>query len=267
MLYRVVIRDKQSGEEYRAQFEEIPYLEYVCFSPEEKRYTPPVYRYIFAKYLISLTKAEKGEAGEEHELGSEYAMTKLPEHLVKLLVDAMFDKSRTVTEDDFDKLIEYLGKQSLTKLGTYDVFLYIHLGPEMYLQLLNAPTHVRAQLITLIEKTTGINVRDRFEEALRTGAPVDLITTGAAYDRQRRKGVSQQPITKKYAGKFAQEELPADIDQMIEASQRSLSEVLEAARRGKPEKFSWTKEAAEMSRFESERDRILLSRERVQKGE
>lgn len=260
MYYRVVLRDKTTGAEYTAQFGEVSYIDTIAFSDESRRYEAPVLRYLLATYVHQVTQGTPPRTLEFEEVLA------LPEPLIKLLVDSIIEKATLGSEERFTALVKHMEEQSLTLLGSYDVFLYAHLGPELYLSLLTQPPHIRAQVITLVEKTTGINVKERFDEAIKTGKPVDLITTGAAYEQQRRRAQKgappNRPPVQKYSGRFAPEQLPTDIDEMIEASHQSLSQALNAARQGKAEKFSWSREAAELSRFELERERALLNREK-----
>lgn len=260
-MHRITLKDKLSGISYKVTFRELSYIDAIAFEDEARRYQPPIFRSLFLEYVQEVVKGDPPEVVSFDELIS------LPEHLLKLLVDAMFERSTYLAPDAFTTLIESLGERSLTLEGTYDVFLYAHLGPQLYLELLKAPPHVRAQLIVMIEKTTGIRVKERFEEAVKTGKPVDLITTGASYDRNKRRNEPrrQEPV-RKYTGRFTPEELPHDLDEMLELSKRTLDETLAAAKMGNPEKFSWTREAAELARFEAERERLLLEREKTKPG-
>lgn len=261
MIHRVILRDKLRGTEYVVRFRELSYLDALTFAREERRYQPAVYRYLIAEYVLDVY--EKGDSPRS--LGVDEVFD-FPEHLIKLMVDTIVERSTVLNEEAFLGEVENLGQQSLTLMGTYDVFLYVHLGPELYLQLLTQPPNVRAQMVVLIEKTTGINVKERFDTAVATGAPVDLITTGAEYKKQQRRrekgGPEPRRPVQKYAGRFAENEVPQDIDEMIALSKQTLDEAIAAAQRGKPERFSWSREAAELSRFELEREARLLAREK-----
>lgn len=271
MYHKIGIKDKEHRTEYTISFTQLGYLDYLRCCDEAFRYAKEILRYIFSSYII---KGTIKNDSEERELSLD-ELFDLPEGIHKQVIDAIVTKSYFNSDEEIDKIINMLKDQSLTYVGTYDILLYAHLGPELYLQLLNETPHVRLQMALMIEKITGISVRERVNDALKTGSPIDLITTGGKYKQQQRRGSrvgslyekqkAQQPL-KQYAGKFTSEELPVDLNEMVAISQQSLQEAIELGKKGKSTKFNWLDEVREMEAHERNIETSIFNTKKITKN-
>jgi len=264
--YRIKITDRTTGSKLLIGYTDLSYMDWALYHENETRFDPPVFRYLVTTYLTHA--ATIGDDGSQTEQLSHEDVFNLPVSQQKQIIDRMFQSSTFEDSDKFEEILIRLEEHSKTRMGSYDLFLYIQLGLEGYLSLLTQPPEIRAQIIMVLEKMTNIDVSSRFEESIATGQPLDLVTLGGAYEREKRKKAQMNPNARRDPNispvkRFhheGREDLPADIGEMINTSREALQESIQRSKKGEsPEYFNWQSENKKIMNDDRFQDRQILS--------
>jgi hypothetical protein len=264
--YGVRIRRKNSrGEDKILDVFHLPlsYMDWAVYSSSEELFDPATVRYLFDRYVIRVI-----------EEGIDLTVRDLLESdasVIETVVSNIIKKSTFQDPNSFPALVKSLESVSKTLAGCYDLFIFQQLGPDFYLRMLDSDAYTRAQVIMMLEKSTGISVKERFDEAITKKIPLDLLSSPDQYKRDMRKhGMSRpnmRPQRKPPLDEFknssrdlnippaSKDKMPSNIDSMLSEAKSSLAEALNAGRKkakNKKSTFDWTQDEASFNQFESE---------------
>jgi len=260
--YGIRIKGKKGNVETHVDVFHLPlsYMDWAVYSGSDELFDHATIRYLLYQYVIRVV-----DNGVEVPTDS---LLKMEVSVIEKVITNLIETSIFHKPESFYELIESLDKKSKTLSGCYDLFIFQQLGVESYLQLIERDAYTRAQIIMMIEKSTGINVKARFDEAVSKGIPLDLISTPEQY----RKGMKQRGFSKPMerarkspldahkdafgdVQKPPREDMPSNIDSMLQESRDSLAAALQAGKRkssGKKPTFDWTKDQGAFDQFDSE---------------
>lgn len=223
-------------------------------------FDPPTVRYLVSEYIARATLDNKEITPAE--------LAKESPSVLKQLITSMFEKSMFSDEEKMEKLIEGFEQRSRTLAGCYDLFIFINMGPEFYIQMLGQDVYTRAQIITMVEQATGIKVKERFDDAVAKKIPLDLSSNQEQYKRNMRKHghpVPRNPIREnplrehqrnmeyQQQQQTPREKMPSSVDTMLAESREALSSALNTGKsKGKPAVFNWDKDESQFGQFEKE---------------
>lgn len=243
-------------------FRALSYIDWAtCYDPEEML-DPSTVRYIVSEYVLRVVT--NGEDISPLELLS------APVAVQQSVITAIFNKAIFQDDEKYAKIMLTLEQRSRTLIGCYDLFLYLHLGVEVYLQLLDQDAYTRSQVVMMLEKRTGVNVRERFDFATKNNVALDLISDPDTYKRNLRKHggpVPANPMTRQnplYQHQKTMQQMqkpqgpdmPSNIDTMLTDSRSALQAALNAGRKkaGLPQKqkFNWQTDERQFGQVDSE---------------
>jgi hypothetical protein len=262
--YGVRIKRKKDGKESYMDVFHLPlsYMDWAVYSGSKELFDPATIRYLLNQYVVRVI-----------EEGAELSINQLLESdmsIIETVIGNMIKKSIFQNQDDFTQLVMSLDKASRTLSGCYDLFIFQHLGPDFYLRMLEADAYTRAQVIMMVEKTTGISVKERFDEAVAKNIPLDIMSSPDQYKRAMKKYGMPRPnmgarrrspldefkeTAKDIPIPPTKDKMPSNVDAMIADARSSLADALNAGRnktqRVKPA-FDWQKDQGTFEQFENE---------------
>jgi hypothetical protein len=261
-----------TGKQMILYFLPMSYLDWLKYSPTGVLHSsdPAVARYLVRNYItrayyVSITQDGKTEHAE---LTTEEILD-TSTGVVSKILESMFDKAGFSPDEEYVRLIEKMETSSRTITGSYDYFLFIHGGIDLYLRAIEMDAVTRAQIIMLMEKATGVSVKKRFDDSIEYKVPLDLQSDNSKYEGRMRTDMRRGIIHKeKRKGTIPDgtqevaESVPPDTKEMIERSRAALETELSAARSGgKKRAFDWSRDEAAITGFEKKQDKEILNKE------
>jgi len=237
----------------------LSYMDWAIYAGSTDLFDPATVRYLLTQYVVRAV--DNGKELTIQELLAEDMS------VIENVISNIVKKSIFQSPEEFDKLLAALESKSRTLFGCYDLFIYQHLGIDSYLRMLDVDAEARIQIVMMLEKITGINVRERFDEAVAKTIPLDLMSTPDQYKRSMKKYGAPRPQTgekrrspldefrdtSKERPSPSKEKMPSNIDAMLAESRSALADALNAGRKKPPPEkpvFNWHKDQVEQ--FETE---------------
>ena len=242
----------------------LSYMDWAVYSGSDELFDPATVRYLLYQYVTRVVL--DGEESTVQKLLTDHVS------VIESVVTNIVKMSIFQDEEKFSSLIASLDQKSKTLIGCYDLFVFQQMGAPFYLSMLELDAYTRAQVIMMIEKSTGINVKERFDEAVRLKIPLNVMSGPDQYKRDMRKFGVSAPVrdkrrppmedfnnTQKNMAGLTQEKMPSNVDVMLSEASRSLSEALNAGRKktaakSQPQKlpFDWHKDQTTFDQFNTE---------------
>jgi len=249
---------RKDGSKLEVYYQSLSYIDWSVYSSTEEMFEPSTIRYLIGTYVNRVLV--NGEEVNPGVIFEEDVAT------LQQIVHNLFEKSIFSEEDKFNKMLGTLEKRSRTLMGCYDLFIFLKL-PDYYLQMLEQDAYTRAQIIMMLEQSTGINVKERFEHAVHNNVPLDLISDPDSYKKNiRRHGgpvpanphrmnpLHQHQQTMEQMKPATQQDMPSNVDAMLSESRNALAQALHAGRKKPQQKpaFNWQNDEANFSNIEQE---------------
>ena len=155
------------------------YRDWLFYHPAGKRYDKQVVRYIFEQYC---QRIERTTNTETIVIGYDDLFTELKAQHAATIIDRFFVKSSFGSDDLIEQTIDANSELLCTMDGLYDLFLFLHLPYDVYLQMLSSDFDTRMYIVSLLQTKTGIIVKDRLKDHNDTGLPLDLINDRTKYE-------------------------------------------------------------------------------------
>ena len=194
----------------------------------------------------------------------------MPPGVQDTIVGAMFTKSGfDMDDEEYSELISKLERKSRTLMGCYDYFLFMHGGLEFYTRCLELDSRTRAQIIMLMEKTTGISVKKRFHDSVTLETPLDLVSENSKYEGKMRTDMRSGRVQKTHRDgtlpdgtEQVKENLPPDLNQMLNSSRSALERELRNASAGKRKAFDWQADEAAITGVDVRQEKDIYNMEK-----
>lgn len=257
-----------TGQALSVYFMPLSYIDWVKYSDMgvASINDPSVSRYILKTYV---TRALSIGTSDTSEIPIE-TLCEMPPSIQHKILEAIVNKSGFDMEDSqYSEVITKLERKSRTLMGCYDYFIFLHGGLDFYLRCLELDSKTRAQIIMLMEKTTGISVYKRFNDSIKMETPLDLVSENSKYEGKVRSDMRSGRIQpQKRASSLPEgthqvrDNVPPDLGQMIAHSRSTLENDLRAGQRKKKQSFNWQEDEAAISGFDISQDRQMYNTER-----
>jgi hypothetical protein len=145
----------------------------------------------------------------------------------------------------------------------------MHGGLDFYIRCLELDSKTRAQIVMLMEKTTGISVKKRFQDSITLETPLDLTSENSKYEGKMRTDMRSGRIQKTHRDgtmpdgtEQVRDNLPPDLNQMINSSRSALEQELYNASTGKKKTFDWQADEAAITGVEVKQDKDMYNMEK-----
>lgn len=261
------------GQRMNVYFMPMSYIDWVKYSDAgvASNKDPSVVRYLLKTYVTRTFTTEINSNGNAMQVeGTADSICDMPPGVQNRIIHSMFEKSGFDVEDDeYSDLIMRLERKSRTLMGCYDYFLFMHGGLEFYIRCLELDSKTRAQIIMLMEKTTGISVRKRFQDSVTLEQPLDLVSENSKYEGKMRNDMRSGRIHKTPRDNSlpdgveqVRENLPPDINQMLHSSRIALENEFRSASVGKKKTFDWQADEAAITGVDRKHDKDVYNMER-----
>lgn len=242
-------------------FQSLSYIDWTIYSQGSEMFDPATVRYLINAYVARATL--DGEEITPVDLSNESPS------VVQKLITNMFQKSMFSDEDKLAELMNSFEQRSRTLSGCYDLFIFLNMGADFYLQMLTQDVYTRTQIITMVEQATNINVKERFDTAVTKKIPLDLSSNQDQYKRNMRKHgqpvqrnpLRENPLREHQRNMEQQqptpkEKMPSSVDSMLAESREALGSALNAGktkeRQVDKSVFNWSKDEAQYGQFNKE---------------
>lgn len=248
---------KKDGATLEIYYQSISYIDWSLYASTEEMFEPSTTRYLINTYVSRVI--ESGTDIPPASLLTEDIS------IIHRVVNALFKKSLFDDENAFLAILTTLEKRSRTLIGCYDLFLFLKMGPEFYIQMLDQDAYTRAQIIMMIEKSTGISVKERFEHAVHHNIPLDIISDPDTYNKNLRKHGGPVPLhpqrkttplqnhqqTMNGLQNNTDTDSATTVQTMLDDSRIALQEALSTGRNksGKRPSFNWGSDEAQFNQF------------------
>lgn len=250
------------GTSFTVFFRPLSYHDWTIYSDPVVCMEPSAIREIFNRYVTRILDDGGNESSLDALLAHGPAM-------VNTAVESIIDRSGFGNDGEtFPDLVDKLEQSCNTLMGNYDTFLFLHLikiNPEAYFALLREDATIRAQVIAMIQKITGINVLRRFKEATESGAEIDIMSSPRDYDQKQKR---REAAPSKDRGLFNQQKPPvipsqnmpdSQLKEMVMNSQRALQEALERGKTSPTKTFDWAKDEAQFGGADRKHDQDVVT--------
>ena len=255
-----------NGDKRTVYFTPMSYIDWLTHADEEVMLESSSVRFLLAKYVTRVY--DQSEAPVDP-----VDLLDLPPQTLASLIRSMIGKSGFSNPDEFEKLMIRLEYMSRTILGAYDYFIMVHLGPEIYLSMLEQDASVRANLVTQLERHTGIDVSVRFEESIRDGSPLDVVSDPDKYEKNKikmRKGRplnhTKTPLNNIPGVTRPQGTPPDDFSDLVNRAGQALNMQMAMDKSNKDAKekraFNWQKDNVDMFHEAQAHDQTMLNQDR-----
>lgn len=228
----------------------VHYADWIRFFVPESRYVESSIRYLVQRYCTRAYLIENGVRSEQLAADSllvrdspAYSQAFLIEVVDSIITKTTFDKGNEFAQD-----VDGRREFSTTLIGTYDFFIFLYLGPESYLSLLEADDAQRAQIIAMLERQTGISVRERFDTAVRNNIGIDLTKPARQYQgdlkrlQRNRPGIEGQTDVSPLD--------PKTLEAVTQCRQALAQDLLAGATAGKKKTFDFASDQRAYAQFE-----------------
>jgi len=252
------------GELRTIYFTPMSYVDWLTHSDDDTMLEPSSVRYLIAKYVTRVHD-------EQNEQIDPLQLLDLPPNTLANLIRGMVSKSGFSDPEEFKKIMERLEYTSRTIMGAYDYFILAHMGPDIYLSMMDQSVHIRANLIAQIERYTGITVASRFEDSIREGMPLDVVSLPEQYEKNMYRMKKGRPLNKTNTGinnipgvTKPQGTPPGDFRDLVAKSASALSsEMAQANKDAKAKRaFNWQADNLDMMKHAAAHDQDVLNQER-----
>ena len=245
---RLTRQDKSTIKIY---YNSLSYIDWVMYTSTEERTDPSTIRYIISNYVVRFVD---GEEDKETILIMDESVS-----ILNTTIESIYNKSLFNEEDKYIELMAELEKRSRTLIGTYDLFIFLKMGPDFYINMLSQDSYTRALILSMIEKSTGIKVKERFTYAVENNIPLDIISDNEAYAKDLRKNGKPVPKPQTSAAPPMEahnktmstldnmkqdKRAPSNVEAMLADSRNELSRALTEGRTQKKtvKPFNWNKD-------------------------
>lgn len=261
--------DDRAQTELFVYFVPLTYADWVKYfdAGTSDRFDPPVIRYVFGTYVTSaFYRTADGDSDV-----TALQLSELPPSITTKIISSIADKSGFTDGDAYSALIESLELKTRTLIGSYDYFLYLYLGTDGYLSALNMDALTRAQLITMVEKSTGISVSKRFKDSIELNMPLDLINQVAKYEgnirAKERSGQLHRPRRDMSVpdGAHPSEKTSesTSVEAMVASAKQALDAEFSLSRRGtRKQYFDWNSDQYAVDSASASEDAAIFNIER-----
>lgn len=261
------------GQRMNVYFMPMSYIDWVKYSDAgvASSKDPSVVRYLLKTYITRTFTNEYDNNGDPVQVeGSADIICDMPPGVQDTIVGAMFTKSGfDMDDEEYSELISKLERKSRTLMGCYDYFLFMHGGLEFYTRCLELDSRTRAQIIMLMEKTTGISVKKRFHDSVTLETPLDLVSENSKYEGKMRTDMRSGRVQKTHRDgtlpdgtEQVKENLPPDLNQMLNSSRSALERELRNASAGKRKAFDWQADEAAITGVDVRQEKDIYNMEK-----
>ena len=253
--FGIVLSNKSSKEEFKVfiYFKPMDYFDWSLFIDSPEMYEKSSIRYLADKYIVSATKTE----GDVTTSLTSVDISSLPIPICKEFVDKLVEKSGFANTEYFDSLLERSKTISSTIVGAYDLFIYLHAGIDVYLKMLKCTVAERAQFVAVLERLTGITVKERFNIAVEAQADLDLTSPAGKYRPMKNgraaTGLRQNREPQHDFQPSSEKPDASSLDSLLNHSRNELSRALqEGMMNGRRKDFDWMHDNKELSRLDND---------------
>lgn len=222
----------------------LSYMDWAVYSGSDELFDPSTVRYMIHQYVIKVV--DNGQ-----EVPVDFIMSE-PTVIIEKIISSIVSKSIFTDDAQIESIMDSLRKKSKTLAGSYDLFVYLHGGPDLYLRMLEQDAYTRAQVIMMLELGTGITVKERFDRAVKDKIALDLVSDPSTYERNLRKhggpvprrpqrlspldehnrsNMMEDGTGNKFRRAAGQAEVPSKVNEMLDESRSALAQALDAGRR------------------------------------
>lgn len=278
------IQIKIGDKETTVYLSPLTYADWLYYGDPENLYTPSVYRYLILKYITRVTQDDTVmNASEFISL-----ITGDNDLVFKTVLDFMIDKSGYGDVSYFEDKIAKYTTRVLKRDGIYDIFIALHTDPGTYGLLLESDIETRAHFISVLQHTTGIDIRERYDDHVEYGVPLDLTTPGVEYEKQataylntndkeaarkrienhNKKHINQRNMVKNQESGQPPEPGPNDVTREYLAgtefkdTTEALHHALDTDQRNPKQVFNWHSDEADLSRNDLDEDSKIITTDR-----